>query len=221
MTELINIEQATAKVLQAALTELGVAFKKKAKVEELRKLLGEAQDRANLGINPANDPLCEIFGDPKSGHPACQDCLRDFGKRYDACVEAKEEAKKAKKAGSKGGPASKVRGKYSTFEELSAHLTAAPEKRLTMVVDKLLLEGYTLKDLLSEVEERKTLDFKDSNDFKSIAILKKHVAFRASKGWIFTISAEGSVKLTGYSDESQKVSWTAPAAKPEDVKKAA
>ena len=214
--ELINIEQASAKVLKDELTKLGVAFKAKAKVEELKRLFTEAQDRAALGVHPANDPLCEIFSEPKAGHPACTACIQEFGKRYDACVEAAEAKKAAKGSAKSSGPASKVRGKYTTFEELAAHLTAAPEKRLTMVVDKMLLEGQTLKDMLAEVEERKTLDFKDSNDFKSVAILKKHVAFRASKGWVFTVGADGVVKLTGYTGNDEKVVWTAPAEKPAD-----
>ena len=221
-TDIINIEEASVKAMKEALSKLGVAFKAKAKAAELKELLMEALEREKLGVHPANDPLCEIFSDPKSGHPACQECLRDFGKRYDACVEAAEEKKKAKKAGKTGGPSTKVRGKYADFADLKSSLEAAPEKRLTMVVDKLLLEGHTMKEVLAEIEERKTQDFKDSNDFKSVAIIQKHIRYRASKGWVFTIFKNGKVKLTGYEQEPQTVNFTAPIDVPEeDEKKAA
>ncbi len=215
--DLINIDTLKVKELKAGLEKLGVAFKQKAKVEELRKLLSEANDRKSLGIHPANDPICDIFSDPKAGNPVCMDCLREFGKRYDACVEAAEEKKKAAASGSsRKGPSTKVRGKYANFGELKTALEAAPEKLLTMIVDKLLLEGYTMPDILAEVEERKATDFPKSKDFKSIAIIKKHISFRASKGWVFTVNENGVVQLTGYEHEPQKVSFTTPAVKKED-----
>ena len=97
MSDLINIEQASVKVLKAELDKLGVAFKAKAKADDLRKLLAGAQGRVGLGVHAANDPLCEIFSEPKAGHPACLECLKAHGKRYDACVEVSEEKKKEKK----------------------------------------------------------------------------------------------------------------------------
>ena len=60
------------------------------------------------------------------------------------------------------------------------------------VVDKLLLEGHALEDLLLKIEERKAVDFPDSKDFKSVAVIRKHISYRTSKGWVFTEDADNN-----------------------------
>jgi hypothetical protein len=200
----------SVKELKAALDKLEVAYKKKANREQLQELLNGAEDRKGLGEDPRNTPFCEIFSSPKARHPVCLACIKEFGKRYDACQELAEEAKANKGADKASGPSSKVKGKYADFGELKKSLENAPEKRLTMVVDKALLAGATMKDLLAEVEERKTTDFKDSKDFPTTGRIQAHVKFRASKGWVFTVFKNGKVKLTGYEQEPQTVSFTKP-----------
>ena len=168
------------------------------------------------GIHPANDPFCEIFSTPKVGHPVCLDCLKNHGKRHDACMEIAELNKKAKGSPAPSGPPTKVKGKYADFGELKESLQKAPEKRMTMIVDKLLLEGMSIEAILSEVEERKKTDFPENRDFKNAAIVQKHIRFRASKGWVFKIFKNGKVKLVDYAHEPQTVSFTAAS---EDDKK--
>ena len=212
----------TKKELAAELDKLGVKYKKKDTRDELQLLLNGAEDRKGLGEDPRNTPFCEIFSHPKARHPVCMECTSAHGERYDACIEIAEAAKADKKAGKSSGPSSKVKGEYVDFAELKASLEAAPEKLLTMVVDKALMAGVTMKELLAEVEERKTLDFKDSNDFPTTGRLQAHVKFRAGKGWVFTVFKNGKVKLTGYEHEAQTVSFTtATDEKADDEKKAA
>ena len=211
----------TVKELKAELDKLGVKYKAKATRDELQELLNGAEDRKGLGEDPRNTPFCEIFGSPKARHPVCLECVKAHGTRYDACQEVAEAAKAAKGSGKSSGPSTKVKGKYADFAELKAALEAAPEKRLTMVVDKALLTGITMKDLLAEVEERKTTDFKDSKDFPTVGRIQAHVKFRASKGWVFTVFKNGKVKLTGYEHEPQTVDFTKAVDDKADDKKAA
>jgi hypothetical protein len=166
-----------AKDLKAELDKLGVAYNKKATVKELQDALSAAMDRKGAGIHPANDPICEIFSKPMAGHPECLACAKAHSKRFDACQIVAEEAKAAGSNGGPKGPSSKVKGKYKTFGELKENLEQAPEKLLTMVVDKLLLEGHTVKDILEEVEARKETQFTAGkpghNDFKNEARIKR------------------------------------------------
>ena len=212
----------SVKELKAALDILGVQYRKKASREQLQELLNGAEDRKGLGEDPRNTPFCEIFSSPKARHPVCLACVKEFGARYDACQSLAEAAKAAKKgSGKSSGPSSKVKGKYADFGELKSSLEKAPETRLTMVVDKALLAGTTMKDLLAEIEERKTNDFKDSKDFPTTGRIQAHVKFRASKGWVFTVFKNGKVKLTGYESEPQEVSFTSAVDEPTEEAKAA
>jgi len=203
LTEMTGVE------LKSQLDELGVTYKAKAKVADLRKLLEEALDRKGSGVHPANDPICEIFGEPKAGHPACGECMKTLAQRFDACMLFSQESKKSSKASSSAkGPSTKTRGKYKSFEELKENLERAPEERLTMVVDKLLLKGATPQEILAEAEDRRETDFPGNRDFKSINVVKKHIRYRAEKGWIFSTQEDGKIQLTGYSLEPQEVSFT-------------
>jgi len=196
----------TAKECKIELTKLQVAFKSKAKVEELRETLQAALDRKSLGVDPANDPVCDSFGQPSPKNEDCASCPADFGTRNSACMKI-FEAEKAKASGKKVTPEKRqtVKAKYSDFKELRESVQKADDTRLTMFVDKLLVEGtLTYDEILAKITERKAelvslgVHKESSTDFKNVAIIKKHLKYRSSKGWVFTVFKNGKVKATDY-----------------------
>ena len=75
-----------------------------------------------------------------------------------------------------------------------------------MFVDKLLVKGgLSFAEMLAKIEEQKKVLVETgvheapSTDFKNVSIIKKHLKYRASKGWIFTLYKNGKVKATDYS----------------------
>ena len=201
-----DITTMTAKECKVELTKLQVAFKSKATVEVLRETLTAALDRQSLGVNPANDPICDSFSQPSPKNEDCATCPADHGKRNEACL-ALAEADKAKASGKKVTPEKRqtVKAKYADFKELRDSILKADNTRLTMFVDKLLVEGsLTYDEILSKITERKGELVKlgvmkeVSTDFKNVAIIKKHLKYRSSKGWTFTVYKNGKVKATDY-----------------------
>jgi hypothetical protein len=189
----------TAKELKVKLAKMKVAFKSKATLEELQAIYSEALDREGLGVNPANDPVCDSFSSPKAKNDACTACPTDHGKRNEACLEIAEAAKA--KSAAKVTPEKRqtVKAKYADFSELKQSVEKADASRLTMYVDKLLVKGgLTFAEILTSVEARKKETKSDSTDFKNVSIVKKHIKYRATKGWVFTIFKNGKVKATDY-----------------------
>jgi hypothetical protein len=76
------------------------------------------------------------------------------------------------------------KSKYRDFDELKEHLTNAPDEKITMCMDKLLLRGARLSEMLFEIQEHnKRLG---SNDFRDTERIKAHIAFRETHDdWIF------------------------------------
>jgi len=194
-----DITTMTAKELKIALTKAKVTFKSKATIEELREIYSQALDRAGVGVNPANDPVCDSFGSPKAKNQMCVDCASEHGKRNEACLEIAQAAKA--KSAAKVTPEKRqtVKAKYADFAELKESVEKANDARLTMFVDKLLVKGgMTLAEMLSAIEARKKETSSESTDFKNVSIIKKHIKYRATKGWVFTIFKNGKVKATDY-----------------------
>jgi hypothetical protein len=64
---------------------------------------------------------------------------------------------------------------YASFAELKKHFNSVAYKdvkRVTFLLDKLLLKKHTYEQLLKKVCAVK------SNDFKSVSRIKSHIAFR-------------------------------------------
>jgi uncharacterized protein (DUF302 family) len=188
-----DINKMTAKECKVELSKLKVAFKSKASVEELRQTLSQALDRSGLGVNPANDPVCDSFGSPKAKNSACAACPTDHGKRNEACLEIAEAAKA--KSTKKVTPEKR----QADYAELKESVEKADDARLTMYVDKLLVKGgLSFAEIVSAVEARTKEIGVEWRDFKNVSIIKKHIKYRATKGWIFTIFKNGKVKATDY-----------------------
>jgi len=194
--------QMTKAQLKVELTKANVSFPAKATLTALQeaydKLQGEA-DRKAAGINPLNNPVCDSFESPSAKNKVCMTCAAEFAKRFDACNEL---ANAAKAGGSGKKPDAKrqtVKSKYADFAELKASIEKADPTRLTMFVDQLLVKGEkTLEGLLAAIEARKAEVKSTSTDFKNVSIIKKHMKYRASKGWVFTIHTNGHVAATDY-----------------------
>ncbi len=69
------------------------------------------------------------------------------------------------------------------------HLENAPDSKITMCMDKALLEGRTYDQLLEEMAiNNKRLG---SNDFLNISRIDRHIKYREENdGWIFKYSGE-------------------------------
>ena len=203
-----DISKMTVKDCKLELGAASVAFKANAKVEELRVAVTKLRegDRKSMGINPLNDPVCDVFGSPKAKNQMCIDCATDLGKRNEACLEI-AQAEKAKST-TKITPEKRqtVKAKYADFGELKTSVEKADDARLTMFVDKLLVKGgLSFAEMLTSIEARKAEIKSESTDFKNVAIIKKHIKYRATKGWVFTIFKNGKVKATDYTAEGGQI----------------
>ena len=92
----------------------------------------------------------------------------------------------------------RVKTQYIDFKNLKKHLSSNEPKRLTFAVDKLFLKSRTLEDLFKAINQIKSDNFPESNDFKSIAIVKKHIRYRQAHGWQFSLSKASKIRLVGY-----------------------
>jgi hypothetical protein len=98
-----------------------------------------------------------------------------------------------KKITKKYPPQLRKRGSYEDFEDLKDHIENAPNTKITMCMDKALLEGRTYDQLLEEmaINNRRL----GSNDFLDIIRIDRHIKWRdKNDGWIF--------KYSGYRKES-------------------
>jgi hypothetical protein len=89
-----------------------------------------------------------------------------------------------------------IRGRYDNWEDLIDHLENAPENKITMSLNKHLLERHTL-DQLVEIASREN-ERLGSNDFRTVAIVRKHIKWLEDRGWIFNIDKNGAYKLVNY-----------------------
>jgi len=93
---------------------------------------------------------------------------------------------------------SRIKSKYENFASLKKHLQSAESKKLTIAVDKLFLKARTLTEIFASIKELKETAFAESNDFRSIAIVKKHIRYRQAHGWQFSLSKAKKIRLTAY-----------------------
>jgi hypothetical protein len=93
---------------------------------------------------------------------------------------------------------SRIKSKYENISELRKHLNSAESKKLTFAIDKLFLKARSLQEIFAEIESLKASVFSESSDFKSIAIVKKHIRYRQAHGWQFSLSKANKVRLVDY-----------------------
>ena len=95
------------------------------------------------------------------------------------------------------------RSKYRGFDELKEHLTYAPDEKITMCMDKLLLKGGRISEMVDEIERHNRR--LGSNDFREVERIWRHIKFREEHdGWIFEYSGVSDqfvrlIGLEGYS----------------------
>lgn len=163
---------------------------------------------------------CEIFGHQDENRGACSLCASEFAARYAACTPATAAAAatKATKSVKSKSVSGRVKKQYASLEDLKAQMAKIKESTtLTMEVDKMLVAGkFTLKKMLEKVVELKTTRFKDSEDFRDLTILKKHIKFRASNNrFQIEFDEKGRVQVVGVTGDG-KVSF--PIEKKAEVK---
>lgn len=92
---------------------------------------------------------------------------------------------------------SRVRPNYASFEELRRHLEEAPADRITICMDKHLLEGGTLSEFQRKAEENnKRLK---GNDFLTPGRIKRHIKWRREHdNWVIEENSIGEFRIVGY-----------------------
>ena len=89
-----------------------------------------------------------------------------------------------------------IRKRYDDWEDLVDHLENAPTIKITMSLNKHLLERHTLNQLV-KIASREN-ERLGSNDFRTVAIVLKHIKWLKARGWIFNINKNGAFKLVNY-----------------------
>jgi hypothetical protein len=94
--------------------------------------------------------------------------------------------------------------KYVSFKEMKKHLTSNKADTLTFAVDQLLLKANSLQDLIDKIAELKKVKFSESNDFKTAAIIKKHIRYRQTHNRVlFTVNKKNQIRMTNVDYESE------------------
>ena len=175
--------------------------------------------------------FCAAVGEPNAQAPACKACKQGEGYpkgMHDYCASldaGKAKAKADKKVVKIGG---RVRPKYVDFADLKKHVKEAPSTGMSMVLNKLILDGkHTMAQLVNEAETVQAKDFdgkKGRSHFKGVGDIKKHINWLADRGWVVTFTKAGVTKLTDYkAGEQGKTAFREKAKKKVDTeeKKAA
>ena len=89
-----------------------------------------------------------------------------------------------------------IRHRYDDWEDLIDHLENAPNNKITMSMNKLLLEPHTL-DQLVEIANSEN-ERLGSNDFRTVAKIRVHIKWLKARGWIFKLDKNGAYQLVNY-----------------------
>ena len=205
------------KILVSTLTERNPDKKKEIDgiknnlFDQTVKKLGDASTPATTdkddeaSLDPSDKEgkeYCPSYGEEHDASSAdCKACAKEAEKFFTKCVElssVKKATTTTRRAASKSD-GSNVRAKYDSFEEQRKHIKAAPDKNITMMMDKELLKGGSLTALVKRMAEWNAK--LGSNDFLKEGRIKSHMKHREGRGWIYTWSDDGkTVKHTGYAD---------------------
>jgi mRNA-degrading endonuclease RelE of RelBE toxin-antitoxin system len=94
--------------------------------------------------------------------------------------------------------------RYTNFAELKKHLTSNKADTLTFYVDQLLLKANTAQQLLDKINEVKKTKFTQSNDFKNLSIVKKHIRYRQNHNRvIFSVNKKNQIRMINVDYESE------------------
>ena len=85
---------------------------------------------------------------------------------------------------------------YKSFSELKKHLKSNDHDTLTFAVDQILLTANTLAEIQAKIEKLKSNDYTESNDFKNLTIIKKHIRYRQTHNKIvFSMSKANKLRM--------------------------
>ena len=84
--------------------------------------------------------------------------------------------------------------KFNEVKKAYSNVDLENAKSLTQYVDSLLFKSRKLDEIMSLINEAKESKFTESRDFKTIAILKKHIRYRQAHDK-FKVSATKSNKV--------------------------
>ncbi len=128
----------------------------------------------------------ELFAGQDPNSKDCQDCKNDFPAAYGACTEATLRTAAARKAAktAAGGGSKRV----ATFEELRDAIVGDDSGRMTILIDKMLLEGHAVKDIVAITSDENTT--RGGARYRSAANVYAHINARARQGWVFTLNDE-------------------------------
>jgi len=147
---------------------------------------------AAIGESDLNDAVCQACksgdGFPEGQFGFCQ-----------SLIVKKATTTAGKKAVKASGPTNKMRGKYTSLEELVNALKNLPEGcAFTMALNAKLVEGATLPGLLEHCQTLQTTTHPNNNDMKNVGTIKRHLQFLAARGWCLERSEAGVIKLVDY-----------------------
>ena len=138
---------------------------------------------------------CATFGtgyDAKSD--ICKNC-EDGPEGIALCREKTLAFKKAAKAKKASRASMNTKKRYENLVELQAHMKEAPDNKITMRLDKLLVAGnLRLPTLLKKMENARielSNPEKQVNDFSKASRIKSHIKFREKNNlWQFAWEGE-------------------------------
>lgn len=100
--------------------------------------------------------------------------------------------------------AKRVLSRYDNFTHLRDHISQASDKTITMCMNKHLLRGATMKELLelAAVDNRRL----HSNDFRDESRIKHHIRWcrDPKRGWMVEQNRHGVYRIVGYRGERDK-----------------
>jgi hypothetical protein len=106
--------------------------------------------------------------------------------------------------GSTVSGAKRVLSRYDNFTHLRDHISQASDKKITMCMNKHLLRGATMKELLelAAADNRRL----HSNDFRDESRIKDHIRWccDTQKGWMIEQNRYGVYRIVGYRGERDK-----------------
>ena len=100
--------------------------------------------------------------------------------------------------------AKRVLSRYDNFTHLRDHISQASDKKITMCMNKHLLRGATMKELmeLAAADNRRLR----SNDFRDESRIKDHIRWccEPKRGWMIEQNKHGVYRIVGYLEERDK-----------------
>ena len=100
--------------------------------------------------------------------------------------------------------AKRILSRYDNFTHLRDHISQASDKTITMCMNKHLLRGATMKEL---IELAAADNYRlHSNDFRDESRIKEHIRWccNLKRGWMIEQNKYGVYRIVGYRGERDK-----------------